>query len=85
MKIGVIGIIIEKDRSVAEEVQKLLSAYNELILGRMGIPNTVKGVYVISVIVQGTNERISALTGKLGKLKNVKVKSALTDINITEE
>lgn len=85
MKIGVIGIIIEKERSVAEEVQKLLSAYNELILGRMGIPNMVKSVYVISVIVQGTNERISALTGKLGKLKNVKVKSALTDINITEE
>ena len=85
MKIGVMGIIIEKERSVAEEVQKLLSAYNELILGRMGIPNTVKSVYVISVIVQGTNERISALTGKLGKLKNVKVKSALTDINITEE
>ena len=51
----------------------------------MGIPNTVKSVYVISVIVQGTNERISALTGKLGKLKNVKVKSALTDINLTEE
>ena len=85
MKIGVIGIIIEKERSVAEEVQKLLSAYNELILGRMGIPNMVKSVYVISVIVQGTNERISALTGKLGKLKNVKVKSALTDINITED
>ena len=48
-------------------------------MGRMGIPDKDRGVYVISVIVRGTNERISALTGKLGKLENVKVKSAVTD------
>lgn len=79
MKLGVVGIVIERDRSVAEKVQTLLSENADLIMGRMGIPDTERGVYVISVIVRGTNERISALTGKLGRLENVKVKSAVTD------
>ncbi len=79
MKLGVVGIVIERDRSVAEKVQTLLSENADLIMGRMGIPDKERGVYVISVIVRGTNERISALTGKLGRLENVKVKSAVTD------
>lgn len=79
MKRGVVGIVIERDRSVAEKVQTLLSENADLIMGRMGIPDKERGVYVISVIVRGTNERISALTGKLGRLENVKVKSAVTD------
>lgn len=79
MKLGVIGIIIEKDRSKAEKVQELLAANADLIQGRMGIPDREHGVFVISVIVRGTNERISALTGKLGRIESVKVKSAVTD------
>ena len=79
MKIGVIGIIIERDKEVVGEVQKLLSDNADIILGRMGIPDREKGVSVISLIVKASNERISALTGKLGRLKKVKVKSAVTD------
>ncbi len=82
MKIGVIGIIIEKDRSIAEKVNKLLSEYGDMICGRMGVPDSEKGVFVISVIVKSTNERISALTGKLGRLTSVKVKSAVTDCEL---
>ncbi|MBQ3165945.1 MAG: iron-only hydrogenase system regulator [Clostridia bacterium] len=79
MKLGVIGIVIEKDRTASLSVQALLSNYGHLIMGRMGVPDHERDVYVISVIVRGTNEEISALTGKLGRLKNVKVKSAVTD------
>ena len=79
MKLGVIGIIIEKDRQVVGRVQTLLSEYSSLILGRMGVPDHERGINVISLIVRGTNEQLSALTGKLGRLENVKVKSAVTD------
>ncbi|MBR1891378.1 MAG: iron-only hydrogenase system regulator [Clostridia bacterium] len=78
MKIGVIGIIIEKDRSVAEKVNEILSQNGDIICGRMGVPDNERSVFVISVIVRATNERISALTGKLGRLENVKVKSAVS-------
>lgn len=80
MKIGVIGIIITGSRESAEEVNKVLSAYGDIIAGRMGVPNKEEGVYAISVIVKGENEQISALSGKLGKIKNVKVKSAVTEL-----
>ncbi|MBR2933263.1 MAG: CopG family transcriptional regulator [Clostridia bacterium] len=79
MKLGVIGIIIERNKGVVGRVQSLLSDNAALILGRMGVPDHERGINVISVIVRGTNEQISALTGKLGRLENVKVKSAVTD------
>ncbi len=82
MRIGVMGIIIEKDRSMSESVQHILSDYADIIMARTGIPDMDNGVYVISLIVRGTNEKISALAGKIGKLKNVKVKSAVTETEI---
>ncbi len=80
MKIGVIGIIIEKDKANAKSVNGLLSENAEIIIGRMGVPDALNGVSVISLIVKGTNEDISKLTGKLGRLENVKVKSATCEI-----
>lgn len=82
MKIGVIGIIVEGDKLIASKVQQLLSDNDEIIRGRMGVPNLAKNVKVISLTVVATNEQISSLTGKLGQLKGVKVKSAVTDIDI---
>lgn len=81
MKIGVIGIIVEGNREAAMKVQELLSSYAHLIRGRMGVPDQKSGVNVIAVIVEGSNEEISALSGKLGRLESIKVKSALTDLN----
>lgn len=80
MKIGVIGIIITGSRESSEQVNKILSCYGDIIVGRMGVPNKEDGIYAISVIVKGQNEEISALSGKLGKIKNVKIKSAVTDL-----
>lgn len=80
-KIGVVGIIIT-DKIVVPEVQNLLSEYGDIILGRMGIPDRAHGIHAISIVVEGANEKISALTGKLGRLNNVVVKSAVTNIEI---
>ncbi len=79
MKIAVIGIIINGDRSIAEEVNKILSLYGDYIVCRMGVPDRANNLFVISVIVRAELEIISALSGKLGKLKNVTCKSAITD------
>ncbi len=76
-RIGVVGIIVENKENV-DSVNKLLSSYGEIIVGRMGIPYKEKGLSVISIIVDGTTDEIGALTGKLGRLEGVSVKSALT-------
>ncbi|MDY6078601.1 MAG: TM1266 family iron-only hydrogenase system putative regulator [Eubacteriales bacterium] len=80
-RIGVIGIVVE-DRSVVSDVQNLLSEFSEIILGRMGIPDRESGISAISLIIKGSVEEISALTGKLGKIRNISVKSALTGVDL---
>ena len=79
-RIGVVGIVIAGNRDVAMEVQKILSENGDIILGRMGIPDREDNISAISLIVKGESERISALTGKLGRLERVNVKSALTSV-----
>lgn len=81
-RIGVVGIVIEGNRDVAMEVQKILSENGDIILGRMGIPDREDDISAISLIVKGESERISALTGKLGRLERVNVKSALTSVEV---
>ncbi len=81
-RLGVIAIVVEGDRSVTQRMQQILSEFGDMIVGRMGIPDHDDGIAVISVIVKGTVERISALTGKLGKLENITVKSAVTQVAV---
>ena len=76
-RIGVIGIIIE-DREVAEKINEILHAYASIIAGRMGLPYRERGLSVISIIVDATADEISGLTGKLGQVKGVSVKAAIS-------
>ena len=81
-RIGVVGIVLQADKEQAKKVQDLLSQYADIIVGRMGVPIKEHGVNTISVIFKGSNEDISALSGKLGKLNGVSVKSAITSVEI---
>ncbi|MGI6123879.1 MAG: TM1266 family iron-only hydrogenase system putative regulator [Acetivibrionales bacterium] len=76
-RIGVIGIVIE-DLSCTERVNAILHDYAGLIVGRMGIPYRERDVSVITLIVDGSNDEISALTGKLGRVSGAAVKSMIT-------
>ncbi|WP_026486739.1 TM1266 family iron-only hydrogenase system putative regulator [Caldanaerobius polysaccharolyticus] len=77
-RIGVIGIVVEHREQVADSLNRILSEYGDIIVGRMGIPYRDRGLSVISLIVDGTTDEIGALTGKLGNLAGVRVKTALT-------
>jgi putative iron-only hydrogenase system regulator len=44
----------------------------------MGIPYRERGLAVISLIVDGSMDDISALTGHLGRVPNTSVKTALS-------
>jgi putative iron-only hydrogenase system regulator len=76
-RIAVVGIIIE-DIEKAQDVNIILHEFNAMIVGRIGIPYRDRGVSVISIIVDGIMDEISAMTGKIGKLKGVSVKAAVT-------
>lgn len=80
-RLGVVGIVVT-DKNVTPKLQEILSEFSDVIVGRMGVPR--KNVSAISLIVEGKVERISALTGRLGKFENISVKSALTSYEIEE-
>ena len=58
-------------------VNTLLSEYSEIILGRQGIPIRDHGISIISLVIEGDTDQINALTGKIGKLEGVEVRSIL--------
>ena len=74
-RVAVIGIIVEKPEA-AEKVNVLLHEYGEHIIGRMGIPYREKGISIISVAMDAPQDIISALSGKLGRIGGVEVKTA---------
>lgn len=76
-RIGVIGILVQDRQHAAGKINSILSAYGEIIVGRMGIPYREKNLAVIALIVDGTTDEIGAMTGKLGNIKGVQVKSVL--------
>ena len=77
-KIAVIGIAVSSREEVANKVNEILSQFGSIIVGRMGIPYKEREISVISLIVDGNNDEIGALTGKLGNIKGIKVKVGLT-------
>ena len=77
-RLGLVGIIIE-DRSMASEaVNALLSEHAEMIVARVGLPYRERDCSVITLVVDTDSDHLGTLTGKLGSLSGVSVKSALS-------
>lgn len=76
VRMGFIGIIVERKDEIAE-VNRVLTSFSDMIRGRIGVPNQADRSAVIGLIVEGTNARVGALTGKLGNIAGITVKSAL--------
>lgn len=76
-RIGIIAIIVQTNTSVPH-LNMLLSEYSTIIHARLGLPFRDKGIGLISLVVEGNTDEIGALTGKLGRLAGIKVKSVLT-------
>lgn len=73
---GVVAIIVSNVGSVPS-VQATLSNHSQVIVGRMGVPSHDDSPNVIALIVKGSVEAISALTGALGRISGVQAKSVL--------
>ena len=76
-RVAVIAIIIE-DGSAAQEVNELLHGAAKYIIGR--IPYRDKGISIISIAIDAPQDIISTLSGKIGRLKGVSVKTAYSNV-----
>lgn len=73
-RIALIGIIVEGSNEI-EKLNLILHEYSTYIIGRMGIPYKEKDVCVISIVIDASNDVISSLSGKLGMIKGISVKT----------
>ncbi len=75
-RIGAALILVEKRESAAR-LNQILSAHADVIIARQGIPLQQRCISVISLVLEGTTDQIGALTGPIGKLDGVQVKTLL--------
>ena len=78
-RVAVISIIVENE-NVIEELNHLLHAEGKYIIGRMGIPYREKGINIISIAIDAPQDIISALSGKIGRLRGVTAKTAYSNV-----
>ena len=78
-RVAVMSIIVENSGAV-EKINALLHEYGEFIIGRMGLPYRKRGISIISVALDAPQNQISSLSGKIGKLEGVSVKTAYSGV-----
>lgn len=75
-RIAVISAILEDPTACQKEFNEIVAVFRGNTKGRMGIP--LEGdLSVISIVVTGDLDEINSLTGKLGNIKGVTVKTAI--------
>ncbi len=78
--VGVIAIIIRDRSETANLVNETLAPFADMIIGRMGLPYHERNLNLITLMVDATTDRIGALTGKIGMIDGVTVKSTLAKL-----
>lgn len=76
-RIGTISVIVERPLAPVGAINELISQFGDEIIGRLGLPYPERGVNIITLVTDTSVERLSALTGKLGKLPGVQVRSLM--------
>ena len=76
-RIGFVGIIIEDRLQSAPAVNAVISQHASLILARTGLPHVKGNTAVITLVIEATTDEVGVLTGMLGAIPGVSVKSGL--------
>jgi putative iron-only hydrogenase system regulator len=71
------AIIIVEDGEMVDSLNRILSSHASIILGRQGIPLRDRKMSVIFLVFEGTTDELGSLTGKLGRIPGIRVKSVL--------
>ncbi len=74
-RVAVMSIIVE-DTESTERLNRILHDNGEYIIGRMGIPYRKRNISIISIALDAPQDVISAISGKIGSLRGVSVKTA---------
>ena len=74
-RVAIISILVQNSESV-EAINTLLHECADFIIGRMGLPYRRRSMNIIAIAIDAPQDIIAALSGKIGKLDGVSVKTA---------
>ena len=83
-RVAVLSIIVTDGDSVAA-LNELLHQYGSYIICRMGVPYRERHMNIISIALDAPQNITSTLSGKIGGLKGVSVKTAYSGIISKDE
>ena len=69
-RVAIIAILVTNKDSVGK-INDILHEYADYIIGRLGLPYRQKNVNIISIVLDAPQDKVSALSGKIGKLEGV--------------
>lgn len=75
-RLGVVCVLLG-DREQAARVNAIISEFERLIIGRLGVPYRQRKVGVIALLVEGDTDAMGAFTGRMGAVPGVKIRTAL--------
>lgn len=78
-RVAILAIVVEEPSHV-EELNHILHEYSRYIIGRMGLPYPKREISLISVAVDAPQDQISALSGKIGRLRGITAKTVYSKI-----
>lgn len=75
-RIGSALILIDTNANI-DLLNKIISKHSSIILSRQGLPLKERHSSLISLILEGTTDEIGSLTGQIGRINNIQIKSVL--------
>lgn len=78
-RVAIAAIVVDNPDSI-EQMNRILHEYRNYIIGRMGVPYPNRNISLISVAVDAPTDVISALSGRLGNLDGLSVKTVYSKL-----
>ena len=83
-RVAVISAILESPAEAQQAFNDIVSEFHAIVKGRMGIPFAGERIAVIAITVCGGLDEINTLTGRLGRLPETLVKTAISKLELEE-
>ena len=79
-RLGFVGLIVEDRAKNAAPVNTVLSGFADIILARTGVPCPERNCSAITLVIDASTDQLGSLTGRLGRIAGVSVKSMLSKV-----
>ena len=79
-RIGFVAIIVYDRTGAHQKINEILHKFSSIIVGRLGLPYRERNLSIISLIVDGNTDEIGAMTGQIGQIPNVTIKTGFAKV-----